>query len=95
VVPGLFAPGGTLLSKRIEQLGINSVAASATLMLCFSVGEALGPPFAAGLAQAGSDATPMVSLAALSLIALGLFIPRRLALLPRARHFTNSAQGSR
>jgi predicted MFS family arabinose efflux permease len=82
VIAGVLAPGGALLSHSIERMGISVVAASATLMLCFSVGEALGPPLAAGLAQAGSDATPMLSLAALSLMTLGLFIPRPAATQP-------------
>jgi predicted MFS family arabinose efflux permease len=82
VIAGILAPGGALLSQRIERMGIGVVAASATLMLCFSVGEALGPPFAAGLAQAGSDATPTLLLAALSLVTLGVFIPRAAATQP-------------
>jgi DHA1 family solute carrier family 18 vesicular amine transporter 1/2 len=76
IAAGLSA-GGTSLTRSVEGVGGSVVAASAMVMLCVSVGEALGPLLATALAHVSSDGAPLTALAGLSLATLVLFAIRR------------------
>jgi MFS family permease len=76
VIAGGLSAGGTLLTHSVEDVGGSVVAASAMVMLCISVGEAIGPLFATGLAHVSSDGAPMTALAGLSVATLALFAIR-------------------
>ncbi len=76
VIAGGLSAGGTLLTGSAEGLGASVVTASAMIILCVSVGEALGPLFATALAHVSSDGTPMTVLAGLSVATLALFATR-------------------
>ena len=85
VIAGGLSAGGTLLTGSAEGLGRSVVTASAMVMLCVSVGEALGPLFATALAHVSSDGAPMTALAGLSVATLALFAIRP-ARSPTGRH---------
>ncbi|MGH2872742.1 MAG: hypothetical protein ACRDL5_09820, partial [Solirubrobacteraceae bacterium] len=63
-------PAITILTDGSERAGIQIVVASMVLNLAWALGEALGAPAAAGLAQASSDAVPLLGLAALMVATL-------------------------
>ena len=85
VIAGGLTAGGTLLTGSVESLGGSVVTASAMVMLCVSVGEALGPLFATGLAHASSDGVPMTVLSSLTVATLALFAIKPASFLTR-RH---------
>ncbi len=85
VIAGGLSAGGTLLTGTVEDVGGSVVAASAMVLLCVSVGEALGPLFATALAHVSSDGAPMTALVGLSVATLALFAIRP-ARSPTGRH---------
>ena len=76
VVAGGLSAGGTLLTRSVEGVGGSVVAASAVVMLCVSIGEALGPLSAMALAHVSSYGAPLTALAGLSVATLVLFAIR-------------------
>jgi MFS family permease len=78
VIGGGLPAGGTWLTRSVEGLGGSVVLASAMVMLCVSVGEALGPLFATTLAHVSSPEAPLTALAGLSVATLLLFAIRPL-----------------
>jgi predicted MFS family arabinose efflux permease len=77
VIAGGLSAGGAWLTRSVESLGGSVVTASAMVMLCISVGEALGPLFATSLAGESTYGAPMAALAGLSVATLALFSIRR------------------
>jgi predicted MFS family arabinose efflux permease len=77
VIAGGLSAGGAWLTRSVESLGGSVVTASAMVMLCISVGEALGPLFATSLAGESAYGAPMAALAGLSVATLALFSIRR------------------
>jgi predicted MFS family arabinose efflux permease len=74
---GFLLPASTLLIVAVEQTGVALVVATMLMMLCFAVGEAIGAPAGATLAQVAGEAVPFACLAGLLLGTAALVLHRR------------------
>jgi predicted MFS family arabinose efflux permease len=69
-----LVPAASLITDAAEEAGIALAVATMAFNLAYALGETVGAPAAAGLAQASSDAVPFLVLAALMLAALWLVL---------------------
>jgi predicted MFS family arabinose efflux permease len=63
-------PSASLITESAERAGIALAVATMLFNLAYAVGETVGAPAAAGLAQATSDTVPFMALAALMALTL-------------------------
>jgi predicted MFS family arabinose efflux permease len=68
----LAVPASTVVTHRAERLGVALAAAAAMFNLAFAIGETIGAPAGAALAQATSDVLPFAAVAVLMLATFAL-----------------------
>jgi hypothetical protein len=74
----LAVPASAVVTHRAERIGVALAAAAAMFNFAFAIGETIGAPVGAALAQATSDLVPFAALAVLMLVTLvGMSVGRR------------------
>jgi MFS family permease len=63
-------PGAALMTESAERIGVALAVATMILNIAYAVGETVGAPAGASIAQATSDAVPLLMIAALMAITL-------------------------
>jgi MFS family permease len=68
----LAVPASAVMTHRAERIGVALAATAAMFNFAFAIGETVGAPVGAALAQATSDLVPFAALAVLMLVTLAV-----------------------